>query len=118
MLLKPVRRNPQTGQAERLLSFTYAYQAASGAAASRTTAAHTFAGVSVLRTGDWYKIGVPRSGVYKLDAATLQKLGLPAGLDPNRLQLYGNATGILPQANAALAARRPGGEQLIFSGRR
>ena len=102
VLLKPVRRNPQTGQAERLLSFTYAYQAAAGgAAASRTAAAHTFAGVSVLRAGDWYKIGVPRSGVYKLDAATLQQLGLPAGLDPNRLQLYGNATGILPQANAA-----------------
>ena len=102
VLLKPVRRNPQTGQPERLLSFTYAYQAAAGsAAASRTAAAHTFAGVSVLKTGDWYKIGVPRSGVYKLDAATLQQLGLPAGLDPNRLQLYGNATGILPQANAA-----------------
>ena len=101
VLLKPARRNPQTGQAERLRSFNYAYQAASGGAASRTTAAHTFGTASVLRAGDWYKIGVPRSGVYKLDAATLQKLGLPPGLDPNRLQLYGNATGILPQANAA-----------------
>ncbi|WP_223651689.1 type IX secretion system sortase PorU [Hymenobacter psoromatis] len=100
VLLKPVRRNPQTGQAERLLSFSYAYQAADGTAATRTTAAHTFAAASVLRVGDWYKIGVPRSGVYKLDAATLQKLGLPPTLDPNRLQLYGNATGILPQANA------------------
>ena len=101
MLLKPVRRNPQTGQAERLLSFTYAYQTADGGAAtSRTTATHNFAQTSVLSSGDWYKIGVPRNGVYKLDLATLQKLGLPASVDPNKVQLYGNATGLLPQANA------------------
>ncbi|TDN37773.1 type IX secretion system sortase PorU [Hymenobacter sp. UV11] len=101
VLLKPVRRNPQTGQAERLLSFTYAYQAADGGAAtSRTTATHSFAKISVLSSGDWYKIGVPRNGVYKLDLAALQKLGLPASVDPNKVQLYGNATGLLPQANA------------------
>lgn len=101
VLLKPVRRNPQTGQAERLLSFTYAYQAADGGAAtSRTTATHNFAKISVLSSGDWYKIGVPRNGVYKLDLAALQKLGLPASVNPNKVQLYGNATGLLPQANA------------------
>ncbi len=101
VLLKPVRRNPQTGQAERLLSFTYAYQAADGGATtSRTTATHNFAQTSVLSSGDWYKIGVPRNGVYKLDVAALQKLGLPASVNPNKVQLYGNATGLLPQANA------------------
>ncbi len=116
VLVKPVRRNPQTGQAERLLSFNYAYQASSEAAAPRasagsrgfttngttgTTATRTHAPVSVLKTGDWYKIGVPTSGVYKLDPATLRSLGLPASFDPRKLQLYGNATGLLPQANAA-----------------
>jgi hypothetical protein len=102
VLLQPVRRNPQTGQAERLRSFSYAYQATAGGAASRTTATHTYAANSVLRSGDWYKIGVPRSGVYKLDQAALRSLGLPVtSLDPRRVQLYGNALGLLPQANAA-----------------
>jgi len=102
VLLKPVRRNPQTGQAERLLSFTYAYQTAgTGVATNRTTGTHSFASASVLRSGDWYKIGVPHNGVYKLDLAALQKLGLPASINPNLVQLYGNAMGILPQANAA-----------------
>jgi hypothetical protein len=101
VLLQPVRRNPQTGQAERLRSFSYAYQEDAGAAASRTTA-RAHASNSVLRSGEWYKIGVPRSGVYKLDQAALRSLGLPvSSLDPRRVQLYGNALGLLPQANAA-----------------
>ncbi|MGI4833327.1 MAG: type IX secretion system sortase PorU [Janthinobacterium lividum] len=102
VLVQPARRNPQTGQPERLVSFSYAYQpdAALGATA-RTTAVHTFAKTSVLSSGDWYKLGVPRSGVYKLDRAALQSLGLPvASLDPRKVQLYGNAVGLLPQANA------------------
>jgi hypothetical protein len=100
VLLKPVRRNPQTGQAERLLSFSYAYQAAANASASRTTA-RSHVGTSVLNSGDWYKVGVPHSGVYKLDMAALKSLGLPVqSLDPRRVQLFGNAVGLLPQANA------------------
>jgi hypothetical protein len=102
VLLQPVRRNPQTGQPERLRSFSYAYQAEASGAASRTTATRPHAENSVLRSGDWYKIGVPRSGVYKLDQAALRSLGLAVGsLDPRRVQLYGNAMGLLPQANAA-----------------
>ena len=106
VLLQPARRNPQTGQAERLVSFTYAYQlgeasqrgGSQGAAASRP---HLITR-SVLQAGDWFKIGVPNSGVYKLDYATLKSLGLPVTtLDPSKLQLYGNATGVLPQANSA-----------------
>ena len=109
VLLQPVRRNPQTGQAERLVSFNYVYQlsaaprtlARGAGARSSGAAARTHAPGSVLATGDWYKIGVPASGVYKLDVNTLKSLGLPvASLDPRNLRLYGNATGILPQPNA------------------
>ncbi|NML66175.1 type IX secretion system sortase PorU [Hymenobacter sp. RP-2-7] len=103
VLVQPARRNPQTGQPERLVSFSYAYQpAATLGATARTTAVHVFAKASVLSSGDWYKLGVPRSGVYKLDRAALQSLGLPvANLDPRKVQLFGNAVGLLPQANAA-----------------
>jgi hypothetical protein len=115
VLVQPVRRNPQTGQAERLLSFTYAYQTA-GPSAART-AARSHVETSVLSSGDWYKIGVPRSGVYKLSLATLQSLGLPvASLDPRRIQLYGNAMGILPQANAAPRPDDLVENNLYFSG--
>ena len=116
LLLQPARRNPQSGQAEQLVSFEYAYRmedaapAGSGPMSNKNraailggqAAAHSYAPASVLATGEWYKMGVAESGVYKLDRATLSRLGLnPATLDPRRLQLYGNATGLLPQPNAA-----------------
>ncbi|TVT40605.1 type IX secretion system sortase PorU [Hymenobacter setariae] len=102
-LVQPVRRNAQSGQPERLVSFTYAYQLGDApASAARTTAVHTFAQRSVLQSGDWFKIGVPTNGIYKLDRTALSSLGLPvASIDPRRIQIYGNATGVLPQANAA-----------------
>ncbi|RYY21582.1 MAG: hypothetical protein EOO36_00415, partial [Cytophagaceae bacterium] len=104
-LVQPVRRNSQTGQAERLVSFTYAYQTGANASAQQRgarTLARTHLQNSVLRQGDWFKIGVPSSGMYKLDRAALSSLGVPvASIDPRRIQVYGNATGVLPQANAA-----------------
>ena len=100
--LRPVRRNPQTGQPERLVSFDYSYTPATDRVAARSTAGtRTHAAHSVLRTGDWYKMGVAESGIYKLDKATLGRLGLSTNLNPNNLHVFGNATGVLPQANAA-----------------
>ncbi|WP_310395901.1 type IX secretion system sortase PorU [Hymenobacter sp.] len=101
--LRPVRRNPQTGQPERLVSFDYNYAPRTGNAAARGTATNrTHAAHSVLATGDWFKMGVAESGIYKLDKATLTKMGLSTqGLNPNNLHVYGNAMGILPQANTA-----------------
>ena len=97
--LRPARRNPQSGQPERLVAFDYRYQPV----AARTTAstAHVYGPSSVLASGDWFKIGVAESGVYKLDKAALSKMGLNvASLNPNNLHLYGNSMGILPQPNA------------------
>ncbi|MET4108751.1 type IX secretion system sortase PorU [Hymenobacter sp. UYP22] len=97
LALRPARRNPQTGQPEKLVSFSYAYTPGS----LRPTATRTYTRASVLSQGDWFKIGVPSSGIYKLDKAALSSLGLNMqGLDPNRLRLYGNAMGTLPQANS------------------
>ena len=97
--LYPARRNPQTGQPERLVAFDYRYQP--GAARTMANTAHVYGPNSVLASGDWFKIGVAESGVYRLDKATLSKMGLNvAGLNPNNLHLYGNSMGILPQPNA------------------
>ena len=99
--LRPVRRNPQTGQPERLVSFDYNYTA--GSTAARTTmTTRTHAPNSVLRAGDWYKVGVAESGIYKLDKTALGKMGVNTGsVDPRNIHLYGNAMGLLPQPNAA-----------------
>jgi len=55
---------------------------------------------SVLSTGNWYKIGITSPGIYKLDKAFLQTLGLaPESIDPRQIKLYGNGGQMLPQPN-------------------
>ena len=55
---------------------------------------------SVLSKGNWIKIGVNTSGVYKLDANFLQKAGLNLSqINPQNIKIYGNGGGMLPQAN-------------------
>jgi hypothetical protein len=100
--VRPVRRNPQSGQAERLVSFDYRYAPTAGVAARGTaTTTRNHIRSSVLFSGDWFKMGVAESGIYKLDKATLSAMGLNlTGLNPNNLHLYGNSMGILPQPNA------------------
>ena len=98
LVLQPIRRSPQSGQPEKLVSFDYSYtpDAARGTATTRYHAAN-----SVLRSGDWYKMGVAESGVFKLDKAALRSIGLnPQNINPNQLKVYGNSAGMLPQPNA------------------
>lgn len=62
----------------------------------------TFAGQSVLASGEWYKIGVVETGMYRLDRTFLENLGLnTAAMDPRNIRLFGNGGGMLPQSNDA-----------------
>jgi hypothetical protein len=57
---------------------------------------------SVLSDGEWYRIPVTTSGVYKIDYAYLKNAGLNmTGFNPKNIKLYGNGGGMLPQANNA-----------------
>ncbi len=56
---------------------------------------------SVLQTGNWVKIGVTASGVYRLDQSQLVQLNPAfASANPQQLRLYGNGGARLPQSNA------------------
>lgn len=57
---------------------------------------------SVLAEGEWYKISVPKDGVYKLDKAFFTSLGIDVvALNPTHVNVYGNSFGILNEANNA-----------------
>ncbi len=57
---------------------------------------------SVLSTGEWYKLAIPKSGIYKIDRDFLSDLGIdPLSIDPRNLSIYGYGGGMLPQANDA-----------------
>ncbi len=58
---------------------------------------------SIFSQGEWYKLGVTETGIYKIDYSFLtSQLGVdPTGIDPTSIQLYGYGGGALPQANDA-----------------
>jgi hypothetical protein len=103
----PIRRNPQTGQVEKLVRFGYQYYTESSRAVEDTSPKRNpeqtlrqRAPASVLAAGEWYKIGVTSTGIHKIDRAALQAIGInPQNVDPRRIRIFGNATGMLPQKN-------------------
>ncbi len=57
---------------------------------------------SVLSSGTWYKLGITHRGVCRLDAAFFENLGIDiASLDPSKLGVFGNYSGMLRETNAA-----------------
>ena len=98
----PIRLNLQTGNYEKLLSFNlHINEVQDNSQLKNTRHARDFAATSVLAQGDWFKIAVVESGVYKLSYQQLKDLGMDAdAIDPATLQIYGNGAGMLPEKNA------------------
>ena len=56
---------------------------------------------SVLSEHTWYRLSVTKEGVYKLDYATLQAMGVDmSALNPSQIRIYGNPSGALPEKNS------------------
>lgn len=63
---------------------------------------HIFADESVLKegSGEWYKIKVSETGVYKVDYAFLEEIGVDMSkVKPESINIYGNGFGRLPETN-------------------
>lgn len=61
----------------------------------------SYANRSAMASGDWYKVGLPETGVYKLTYSDLTELGINlSGLDPRTIRVYHNGGGVLSEKNA------------------
>ena len=100
--LLSVRVNPfrqRGGQYEKLVSATLSVTLTPDFEAQRTQP--TYAQRSAMAYGDWYKIGLPETGIYKLTYNDLTELGIDlANLDPRKIRVYHNGGGVLPELNA------------------
>lgn len=95
----PIWRDAQTGQIRRLLGFSGELRITPG----RKIAARTiqWENSSVLAEGEWYKLAVPRDGVYRIDRAFLESIGVNvAQTNPQNYNIYGNGIGMLPFDNS------------------
>jgi hypothetical protein len=54
---------------------------------------------SVFSSGNWYKFETPDEGIYKIDRAFLQNLGIDVNsVDPRTIKIYGNGGYALPES--------------------
>lgn len=99
----PIRKNSTSGNYEKIVSFTITINPIQNASQLKqiNSVAKTNASASVLATGNWYKIGVTKDGVYKLSQSFLKNIGIDVdAVNPKNIRIYGNGGGQLPYANS------------------
>lgn len=97
--LLPLRRGAGN-RFEKLESFTLHIEADPSQERALSRRSLAFKSNSVLAGGEWHKIAVRQSGVYRIDRQFLEsKLGWDmSGVDPRNIRIYGNGGGMLPEA--------------------
>ena len=89
----PLRINSQTNSIEKLVSFDIQYS--SSKTQSTKNKSVSSVDVSEMNSGDWLKLGVVKSGVYKITFDYLSSLGVST-IDP---RVYGYGGAVLPEYN-------------------
>ncbi len=81
-------------QIKQVISFEIRYSLQSKASSNRQVSYVTH---SVLSNGDWYKISVDTTGIYRINRTFLENLGLSlSGVNPKNIAIYGNGGQLLP----------------------
>jgi len=104
--INSIRLNPSSNKYEFLESYTATWDNQN----INTTLSNTYlkqtkkvtaANTSVLAFGKWYKVGVTKDGVYKIDKSFLTSLGVDvANTDPRNIRIYGNGGKLMPEKNS------------------
>lgn len=94
----PLRRNPMTGKAEKLIKFSLKINVSDKKQGRKT---QSYASNSVLSKGNWYKAGVTTDGIYKLDYNYLKNTcGFDlANINFSGIAVFGNGGGMVPDVN-------------------
>jgi hypothetical protein len=95
----PIYKDPSSGEVLKITSFSYEIIQS----ANRNTRAtqSNYKVNSVLRYGNWAKIGTTADGIYQLTFSDLQSLGMPTtDLSSNSIRVFGNGGGYLPFNNS------------------
>ena len=91
----------KNGSFEIITSYELLVRTSFVSAGAKGGAKTSFAANSVLATGEWYKIAVDHSALYKLSYRFLRDKGLDIdNIDPRTISIFGNGGGMLPFKNS------------------
>ncbi|MCF8369510.1 MAG: type IX secretion system sortase PorU [Bacteroidales bacterium] len=94
----PVRINEITGQAEKLTHFNLKIETSGSTKSSLGINQKTYKPHSVLASGNWHKMAVNNTGIYKLSYQYLSDIGINvSSLNPQHIRIYGNGGGMVPE---------------------
>jgi len=103
LFLLPLRKAQGGEGFEKLVSFKIKIDPAGGQMpeAGRSNTTRSYAEHSVLSTGDWYRMAVRETGIYRLTYQDLAGMGINVDqIDPRNIKLYGNGSGMLEESNS------------------
>lgn len=93
----PILKN-RDGNYVKITSLSFTYQ---GASKSKSLKSRSYAENSILQSGNWYKISISKSGIFKVTYDDLVNLGVPvSGLASSNISLFGNGGGKLAESNS------------------
>ena len=99
----PFGIDPLKKVATKLSSYSIATEVREASVLEKTT--FSYAQNSVLSSGNWYKIYVGESGIYKITYDDLKKLGINTnGLNPDNIRVFGNGGAMLDDVVGDLRA--------------
>jgi len=102
----PIRKNPSTGTLEGLEQFDLILEAPPDdlkKSYGEVPAPQTSAEPSPLLRGEWVKLRIDETGVYRLSYSTLKDIGVE---EPASVAVYGNHTGVLNTDNQTTPSYR------------
>ena len=71
----PLRRNPENGTVEKMVSFNFEFEEAKSQSAT-TKNSLAYSNSSILATGDWYRLSVKQNGIHQLTYNDLAEIGI------------------------------------------
>jgi len=90
----PIRKNPNNGRLEKIISFSIKLNKTNALNSGvNNKSIYSYASSSVLSSGQWYKIRIQESGIYKLSYTQLKEMGFD---QPGSIKLFGNGCPGLP----------------------
>lgn len=96
----PFRLN--NGNYEILTSFNLHYQASASTQKNSISNERIYPTHSILQQGTFYKIGIEKEGIYKLDYNFFKNLGINIDqVNPNNIRIFGHRGGMLPELAGA-----------------
>ncbi|MEI7801794.1 MAG: type IX secretion system sortase PorU [Bacteroidota bacterium] len=103
IFIPALRINKTNGRIEKLKTFQIEYSyVPENANKYSAVKKRGNASNSVLATGVWFKIGVTKDGIYKIDKSFFSSVGINTNqINPKNLKIYFAGAGMLPESNSA-----------------